>query len=226
MEKRVLFLDNFLKLIRVHVFRQKLLVFNNSSQYWRDRYCLGGNSRSGSYGRLAKFKALVLNDFIKKNGISTIVEFGCGDGAQLSLLNCPAYIGFDVAEKAIEICKQKFDEEKSFKFFLLDDDEFNLLEKQELALSLDVIYHLIEEEVFESYMKKLFDSASRFVIIYAYSFDKTYNSKHEMGRDFLSWVGKNIEGWELFQKLENQYPYDKNSPDNTSQSDFYFFRVV
>ena len=37
----------------------------------------------------------------------------------------------------------------------------------DLALSLDVIYHLTEDTVFEAYMRHLFAAGSRFVIIYA-----------------------------------------------------------
>lgn len=58
--------------------------FNNSQDYWRKRYEKGGNSGLGSYDHYAVFKADVLNAFFKENHIQSVVEFGCGDGNQLS----------------------------------------------------------------------------------------------------------------------------------------------
>jgi hypothetical protein len=40
-------------------------------------------------------------------------------------------------------------------------------------LSLDVIYHLVETEMFDLHMIHLFQSASRFVIIYSTNFDES-----------------------------------------------------
>ena len=36
----------------------------NSSEFWDGHYAAGGNSGTGSYGRLAEFKAEVLNEII------------------------------------------------------------------------------------------------------------------------------------------------------------------
>lgn len=80
------------------------LKFTNSKSYWESRYQKGGNSGFGSYGRLAKFKAEVLNDFVAKNSIQSVMEFGCGDGNQLKLAVYPKYIGLDVSPKAIKRC--------------------------------------------------------------------------------------------------------------------------
>ncbi len=38
----------------------------NSKKYWNDRYVKGGNSGTGSYNELAKFKAHIINSFIEK----------------------------------------------------------------------------------------------------------------------------------------------------------------
>src|SRR5687768_6622655 len=56
------------------------LSFLNSNQYWDDRYLIGGNSGAGSYDRLAQFKADVLNKFAYDRDVSSVIEFGCGDG--------------------------------------------------------------------------------------------------------------------------------------------------
>ncbi len=97
-------------------------VFSCSREYWESRYAGGGTSGAGSYGKLAEFKAQVLNSFVKDNGVSSVVEFGCGDGNQIALADYPAYIGLDVSKTAIEMCKERFGDDKTKSFFLYDPD--------------------------------------------------------------------------------------------------------
>src|ERR1035441_5440324 len=82
--------------------------FPGSEKYWEDRYRLGGNSGSGSYNRLSEFKARTINDFIAGKNIFSAMEFGCGDGNNLSLIKYPKYIGLDVSPTAIKICMNKY----------------------------------------------------------------------------------------------------------------------
>lgn len=202
---------------------RKIVKFERSDQYWEDRYQVGGTSGSGSYGRLAKFKADFLNQFVSENNISSVVEFGCGDGAQLELSEYPSYIGFDVSLTAVEMCRQKLVRKPNYAFELVGSNAFNAFKKVDAALSLDVIYHLVEDEVFHTYMTKLFQSAESFVVIFAYDVDKTYAAKHERGRNFSAWIEHHAPGWRLLTQVKNRYPYDASDPDNTSQSDFFVF---
>ena len=57
--------------------------FTASDDYWEERYSKGKNSGAGSYNELARFKAEVLNGFVQKQNIRSVIEFGCGDGNQL-----------------------------------------------------------------------------------------------------------------------------------------------
>jgi hypothetical protein len=45
---------------------------------------MGGNSGAGSYNQIGVFKAEIVNSFVKANGVRTVVEFGFGDGQQLT----------------------------------------------------------------------------------------------------------------------------------------------
>ena len=94
--------------------------FTTSSQYWERRYQDGGNSGSGSYGRLAKYKAEVINDFLDKFEIENLVELGCGDGAQLKLLNAKNYTGVDVSKTVLDIARRKFGNEPGKSFVLME----------------------------------------------------------------------------------------------------------
>ena len=48
------------------------------SEYWEERYKIGGTSGAGLYGDNAKRKALVINYYIKELEIKTISDIGCG----------------------------------------------------------------------------------------------------------------------------------------------------
>lgn len=194
----------------------------DSKKYWESRYLNGGNSGSGSYGHLAMFKANVLNDFVEKNQINSVIEFGCGDGNQLNLANYPKYLGYDVSRKAIEICSERFAKDPTKKFKLLTNLQ-NIKEQAQLCLSLDVLFHLVEYDVFDAYMKALFKSSTNYVIIYA-SNREFQMADHVKSRDFTKWITNNFGNeWKLLRIIENQFPYDENKPYDTSFSDFFFY---
>ncbi|MBW4057273.1 MAG: hypothetical protein HIU83_18210 [Proteobacteria bacterium] len=90
----------------------------NSSTYWDSRYRNGGTSGAGSYNRLAEFKAEIINCFVDKNSIGSVIEFGFGDGNQLALANYPQYVGYDVSEKTVEICRVRFNSDTKKHFII------------------------------------------------------------------------------------------------------------
>ncbi len=199
--------------------------FPGSKDYWENRYRNSNNSGSGSYGRLADFKAEVLNDFVKKNNIKSILEFGCGDGNQLSFANYPNYIGVDVSVTAIELCKAKFDTDTTKAFYLAKDFQEKEV-KVELVLSLDVLFHLIEDHVFETYMEDLFKTATHYVIIYSSNYEENI-APHVRSRKFTDWVDKNqMDSWVLKQTIKNKYQFNPDDPDHTSMSDFYIYQKI
>ncbi len=179
----------------------------NSEQYWEKRYASGGNSGVGSYSKFAEYKANFINKFVKDNAIDSVVEYGCGDGNQLSYAKYKKYVGIDVSETAIDICKRKFLGDSTKKFFLSHQSPSA---KYDLALSLDVIYHLIEDSVFEQYIHSLFISSSRYVIIY--SSNKNDNSDmisaHVKHRNFTVYIQENIKNWVLVRRVNNVHVQD------------------
>lgn len=201
------------------------LGFQGSAAYWDARYRAGGTSGAGSYGRLAAFKAEVLNEFVRRRGVRSIVEFGCGDGAQLALADYPQYVGIDVSSAAIALCKQRFAGDPT-KRFLQADAVPAELGWFDLALSLDVIYHLVEDETFDAYMCSLFDHAATHVVVYASDRNAAGPSPHVRHRAFTSWVAAYRPGWRLAATVPNRYPFNANDPDETSFADFHFFERV
>jgi len=200
------------------------LFFQGSKKYWEKRYSTGGNSGCGSYNELAEFKAEIINNFVSENDVSTVIEFGCGDGNQLELAKYKAYLGLDVSNTIINLCKEKFssDPTKSFKLV----SEYNG-ETAELAMSLDVIFHLIEDKVYHDYMKRLFSAAEQYVIFCSSNFDDKkfgkYWGSHFKNRKFTKWMEKNITDWSLVKLIPNIYPYNEEEKTG-SVSDFYIYK--
>lgn len=175
----------------------------------------------GSYNQLAEFKAEVINSFVQKHNISSVIEFGCGDGNQLRLAQYPSYLGFDVSEKAISICRELFSEDTSKQFALMKD---LYGQRAQLTLSLDVIYHLLEDHVFEEYMRKLFDTSDKYVVIYSSNTNEQIPpvAPHVKHRKFTDWIDEVRPNWKLIQHIPNKYPYF-GKDDTGSFADFYIY---
>ncbi len=199
---------------------EPLRQFEGSDAYWRKRYASGRNSGDGSYQELANFKAEVLNRFVEENAVQSVVELGCGDGNQLKLARYPQYTGVDISETAIGLCREAFADDSSKRFQLLDGETV----EAELALSLDVIYHLVEDAVFEDHLQRLFAGATRFVIIYSSNTDQQapVQGAHVRHRAFTDWVERTITGWRLQEHIPNRFPY--TGDDRTSSfADFFIY---
>lgn len=204
--------------------RNKLRAPNSfsSKTYWDERYREGGNSGPGSYGHLARFKADVLNRMVLEKSVSSVIEFGCGDGNQLALSQYPRYTGYDVSPVAVKLCKDRFAGDGSKEFFLVGDYDGR---RADLTLSLDVIFHLVEDEVFHSYMDRLFDASLKHVVIYSSNLDQSQEeSRHVRHREFTRWVQQErASQWELVQRIANGFPYDGDF-QATSFSEFFVYQ--
>lgn len=195
----------------------------SSKNYWEERYKNNGTSGSGSYNRLAIFKSEVINSFIENNSIDTVIEFGSGDGNQLSMLNIKNYIGFDVSKTIIERLKNNFSHDTTKSFFQFEEYKF---QKAPLSMSIDVIFHLIEDHVFEKYMCALFSSSTRYIIIYSSNIEESNDiSTHVRHRKFTKWINDNAQNWKCINYIENKYKNLDlyNHSDEKSFCDFYIY---
>jgi SAM-dependent methyltransferase len=197
--------------------------FSSSGNYWEERYSQGGNSGSGSYAKFAEFKAEVLNDLVQQNAIRSVIELGCGDGNQLALFRFGQYTGYDVSPTVLDKCRTLFkgDDTKEFR-----DMGAYAGEQADLTLSLDVIYHLIEEEVYHAYMHDLFRASRKFVIVYSSNrTEKEFASPsaHVRHRKFTDWVAANAPEFRQIAHIPNRYPYN-GDPFTSSFADFYIFQ--
>lgn len=175
--------------------------FRDSKSYWNNRYVARGTSGVGSYALQARYKADYVNRFVQENEIGSVIEFGCGDGNQLGLASYPRYIGIDVAGPAIKRCIESFGHDPTKSFMAYDASAFADRARflhADLALSLDVVFHLVEDDVYEAYMQALFNAADRFVVIYSRDRDESPALKrHVRWREFTPWIEKNVADWRL-----------------------------
>ena len=173
----------------------------NSKKYWENRYIKEGNSGSGSYNHLALAKANIINNFMQKNNINTIIDYGVGDGNLLKLINKEniIYTGIDVSSTIISKCKDIFSGDKTKSFVHIDNINCNL--KGNLVLSCDVIYHLIEDEIYHEYMKGLFNMSEKYVIIYAPNIN--FNEAIRVRKhDFIEYIFDNYTNFNLIERIE------------------------
>ncbi len=195
--------------------------FKDSGSYWKERYKSGGNSGWGSYNNLAIFKAKVINDFVSENKITTAIEYGCGDGNQCSLFRLEKYIGTDISQVIIDQNKERFKSDPSKEFYLDGNEKPEDHSNIQLSFSLDVIYHLVEDDVFEEYIDKLFNY--EYVIIYSSNFNEQ-TQPHVRHRKFTYWIEQNRSQWKLVKHIKNQFPYDPEKPEGeTSKADFFIY---
>lgn len=191
-----------------------LLKFKDSHNYWETRYKYGGNSGEGSRGVNAEYKARVLNGFIKDHEVKSIIEFGCGDGYQLAMFDISRYTGVDVSSTIIEQCRKIYAGDVGKDFILLDDYSG---QTAQLALSLDVIFHLVEDSVYDSYLERLFAASTGYVIIYSTSVDlSSTGTPHVRHRDCASDVAQRFPGFRRLEEYERKLPpavrFDRGQP--------------
>lgn len=225
-----MFLERTVVRLRKKLDRAFGIKFPGSGAYWNRRYVVGGNSGPGSYGHLAEFKASFLNEFVTLHDVRSVIEFGCGDGNQLALAIYSSYFGVDVSTAALSRCRElhRGDETKRFAKRPPPKEEFDL------ALSLDVIYHLVEDDVFDAYMHALFRSSHAWVVIYSSNmtdaeFVQCHSSNpalHVKHRRFSDWIEVHAPSWRLLERTPNRYPFRPEDPARTAFAEFFAYKKV
>jgi hypothetical protein len=169
------------------------LTFRGSAPYWEKRYATGGTSGAGSYGPAARWKSEVVNRWVADNGVTPVVDLGwcieqyAGDATK-------SFAAFDPAAW--------HDPAGWF--------------RADLGLSMEVIFHLVEDEVLDSYLQQLFGAAERFVVICAY--DGLMPARaYEHHRPFTPWVVQHAPDWELVE-------HERHPPEIDLLSDLYLYR--
>jgi glycosyltransferase involved in cell wall biosynthesis len=188
----------------------------DSNRYWENRYRTGGNSGAGSYNVLAQYKGHFLNAFAQSKALSSIAEMGSGDGNQLKYFAFENYTGFDVSKTVIERTQSMYRDKPNYKFVWLGDPSLDW-ELQEdaydCALSLDVLYHLIDDQIYINYLDQLFSLSRRYVVIYASNFNgpDIRGASHVRHRKFTDDVAARFPQWKLLKLVENPHKFKEST---------------
>lgn len=195
----------------------------DSREYWSNRYENGGNSGAGSYGRLAQYKADFVNKLVTDESISNVIEFGSGDGNQCSMFEIEEYTGIDVSMRAVKLCNQRYTGKRPIRNFFHADDPAISNKKAPLVMSLDVIFHLIEDDVFNRYMETLFNASTKRVLIYSSNEEQEVPVEHVRHRRYTDWIEYNRPDFIIEKEEDNPYPYQKGIEKQTSFASFKLF---
>ena len=108
----------------------------------------------------------------------------------------------------------KFQNNSKYNFDVYNKNYVNN-EKYELSLSLDVIYHILDDNEYKKYMEDLFNFSNKYVIIYSNNY-----SGHKCGHMYTKIFTKDIKNWfsnyKLKQFIKQKYP-------EQSSADFYIY---
>ncbi|MBP2364685.1 class I SAM-dependent methyltransferase [Pseudonocardia parietis] len=184
---------------------RRRLRFPGTEAYWDRRYEAGGTSGAGSYGPQAEWKASIVNGWVDALGVRSVVDLGCGDGNQLSLAHYPRYLGLDLSAEAVRMCIRRYGDDPTKSFLAYDPSSTSDAAGwlcADLALSMEVLFHLVDDGMFEDYLARLFDSAERYVVICSSDTSDIPQGPHERHRPFTPWISANRSDWVLEQRAD------------------------
>jgi hypothetical protein len=140
------------------------------------------------------------------------------------LLKISKYIGLDVSATAIQKIRERYAEDETKSFFEYNPDDFkpNTSLISDLALSMDVILHLTEDYRYESYMRNLIASATKFVGIFNTATEQQLEkmAQHNRFRDHRIWLKDNAPQW--VESEVHLTPAELGYPEATG---FYFYAL-
>lgn len=195
-------------------------------KYWDRRYRDGRSSGAGSEGDEGTYKARYVADFVAEHGVSSILDWGCGDGQVLRKMNLPelgspnyvTYTGVDVSPAILKRMRQEFYSREFYEPDYVVTQGF----KAELALSLDVLFHFPDDSDYHEYLANLFGSSWRFVIIYSTNYAIGRTSRHVMRREFTPDVAEHYPEWDLVKiesplkpELASFFVYERRGSSDT-----------
>jgi len=183
----------------------------DAARYWQREYASGGSSGAGSGGFNYEFKRDYVTSVIRRFGIASVIDFGCGDGGQVRELPVAEYYGLDVAQAAIDRCRKLYGDRSGWRFDLLSHA---VVGRYDLALSLDVLYHVTEYQDYLAYLRRLF-TAAPLVLIYANRQGRPkQDAPHILWRDHRA---------EIARLISDRFAMIEASPHPTKSTGFYLY---
>lgn len=167
------------------------------AEYRDRRYRAGKDAGEGTREERGSYKAQYVGALIKEREIASVVDWGCGDGQVLEKIDLhgAAYTGLDVSATVIERLRARFSGRPECRFEL--SDGFDSRNRCDLALSMDVLFHLPSDADYHDYLSNLFGSAERFVLVYSTDCPSGRTAGHVRRRKFSADIAERFPEWEL-----------------------------
>jgi SAM-dependent methyltransferase len=152
-------------------------------EYWEQRYAAGKRgSGPGSAGEHARQKAAGVNAVITRRGVRSVVDWGCGDGEVARLVEAEQYLGLDLSMTALDVCRAKMPARE----FRLVHGALEPGPLADLALSLDVLYHLVDDVLYRRYLELLLASAPLAYVVSTHRPEDPSSAGHVRHREWLN----------------------------------------
>ena len=169
--------------------------------YWDKRYRQGRSSGAGSEGEEGSYKAQYVSEFVREHNVMNVLDWGCGDGQVLRKMSLPGlgdpqyvvYTGVDVSPTILEAMRREFPSRE----FCSPEQAVKRGFTAELALSMDVLFHLPDDGDYHTYLDRLFGSAEQHVIIYATNVAEGRTARHVYRRHFTPDIEQRFPDWRL-----------------------------
>lgn len=176
--------------------------------YWKQRHRIHAQtwraSGAGSQGRLAVRKAHLVNTLVADVHAESLLDLGCGDGRVARLIDVPHYIGLDPAPAAIELCREQLTGAGEAHIY---DPYDELAETADIAVSLDVIFHL-DDDLYERHLHHLFQNAQRAVGIYSTDGLAPSEAAHVQHHAVSADVTSRFPEWLLTERIPPAWPVE------------------
>lgn len=134
-----------------------------TASYWERRYARGGNSGAGSRGREADYKAERVSQILGRYRIRSLLDLGAGDGyvaARLLLGDCH-YLGVEPSDSARALARIAAPHLE-----FVPSIPARPAPGFDCCLSMDVVFHLLDDAQTAAYFAELFGWSDRYVLIY------------------------------------------------------------
>ncbi|MCZ7355869.1 MAG: methyltransferase domain-containing protein [Candidatus Methanoperedens sp.] len=133
------------------------------SNYWDKRYSSGGGSGEGSIGEYRDFKWEVITQYVPK--IDNVLDIGCGDLSFWEGRDCEHYTGVDISPNIIE----KNRKNKPHWNFMISNSEKKLNLKSDLGICNDVLFHIMDDAIFEKILNNLCEYSKKYIFIFTWN---------------------------------------------------------
>jgi SAM-dependent methyltransferase len=169
--------------------------------YWEWRYRESNRgSGPGSERKQADHKAGYLNLLIEREHVLSVIDWGCGDGRVISRVRARIYLGLDVSESALRLCQATCGERSRWSWALFDGFTAPPLPPADLSLSLDVIFHLVDDAMYRRHLELVFGAADLVCIQSSNRDENGY--PHVRHREFLKDVP---QGWSIVDRPDPEW---------------------